>query len=195
MGWVFQYYNDHDRKQLDEKVAKRGKIAPDEVASKTQLFTERYMCEWLLANSVGGVWRDRCRENNWPVASHELWVSRPEESPPVVDELKELRVLDPAVGTGNMLLVAFDYLMTLYEEEATVRQRVWDPVACATQIVEHNLCGVDLDEDAVALAKVLLLWKAWSYGARPRRVQVVAPMGAPNLTPIQEWVATWGVQE
>ncbi|HQP39134.1 MAG TPA: hypothetical protein PLI95_28320, partial [Polyangiaceae bacterium] len=56
LGWVYQYWNDPEREALDAKIAGGGKIEPHEIASKTQMFTERYMVEWLLQNSLGLTW-------------------------------------------------------------------------------------------------------------------------------------------
>ena len=56
LGWVYQYWNDPDREALDKKIADGGKIEPHEIAQKTQMFTERYMVEWLLQNSLGLSW-------------------------------------------------------------------------------------------------------------------------------------------
>ena len=56
LGWVYQYWNDPDREALDAKIDGGGKIEPHEIASKTQMFTERYMVEWLLQNSLGLTW-------------------------------------------------------------------------------------------------------------------------------------------
>jgi hypothetical protein len=65
LGWVYQYWNDPDREALDAKIAAGGKIQPHEIASKTQMFTERYMVEWLLQNSLGLTWLCMCRKHGW----------------------------------------------------------------------------------------------------------------------------------
>lgn len=65
LGWVYQYWNDPDREALDEKINAGGKIEPHEIASKTQMFTERYMVEWLLQNSLGLTWLCMCRRHGW----------------------------------------------------------------------------------------------------------------------------------
>ena len=65
LGWVYQYWNDPDREALDAKINDGGKIAPHEIASKTQMFTERYMVEWLLQNSLGLTWLAMCRKHGW----------------------------------------------------------------------------------------------------------------------------------
>ena len=65
LGWVYQYWNDPDREALDAKISDGGKIEPHEIASKTQMFTERYMVEWLLQNSLGVTWLAMCRKRGW----------------------------------------------------------------------------------------------------------------------------------
>src|SRR5205823_4962710 len=65
LGWVYQYWNDPEREALDAKIAGGGKIEPHEIAKKTQMFTERYMVEWLLQNSVGFTWLCICKKNGW----------------------------------------------------------------------------------------------------------------------------------
>ncbi|NTX50289.1 BREX-6 system adenine-specific DNA-methyltransferase PglX [Myxococcus sp. CA039A] len=65
LGWVYQYWNDPDREELDAKLHERGKLESHEIASKTQMFTERYMVEWLLHNSLGPTWLAMCRKNGW----------------------------------------------------------------------------------------------------------------------------------
>ena len=65
LGWVYQYWNDPDREALDAKINGGGKIEPHEIASKTQMFTERYMVEWLLQNSLGLTWLAMCKQRGW----------------------------------------------------------------------------------------------------------------------------------
>ncbi|MEQ1505467.1 MAG: SAM-dependent methyltransferase, partial [Myxococcota bacterium] len=65
LGWVYQYWNDPEREALDAKLNARGKLAPHEIASKTQMFTERYMVDWLLQNSLGPMWLAMCRKHGW----------------------------------------------------------------------------------------------------------------------------------
>src|SRR4029079_18908787 len=65
LGWVYQYWNDPERDALDRKINEGGKIEPHEIASKTQMFTERYMVDWLLQNSLGPMWLAMCRKQLW----------------------------------------------------------------------------------------------------------------------------------
>ena len=65
LGWVYQYWNDPEREDIDKKLHAGGKLEPHEIASKTQLFTERYMVDWLLQNSLGPMWLAMCRKHGW----------------------------------------------------------------------------------------------------------------------------------
>ena len=65
LGWVYQYWNDPEREALDAKLNAGGKVEPHEIASKTQMFTERYMVDWLLQNSLGPMWLAMCRKHGW----------------------------------------------------------------------------------------------------------------------------------
>lgn len=65
LGWVYQYWNDPEREALDKKLAAQKKLENHEIASKTQMFTERYMVEWLLHNSLGQIWLAMCKRHGW----------------------------------------------------------------------------------------------------------------------------------
>jgi hypothetical protein len=65
LGWVYQYWNDPEREALDARLHEGGKVEPHEIASKTQMFTERYMVEWLLHNSLGQIWLAMCQKHGW----------------------------------------------------------------------------------------------------------------------------------
>jgi hypothetical protein len=65
LGWVYQYWNDPEREALDAKLNAGGKVAPHEVAAKTQMFTERYMVDWLLQNSLHPLWLASCQKHGW----------------------------------------------------------------------------------------------------------------------------------
>ena len=80
LGWVYQYWNDPDREGLDAKTTndRKAKILPHEIASKTQMFTERYMVEWLLQNSLGLTWLCMCKKH--------CWIADAERILPVLDE-------------------------------------------------------------------------------------------------------------
>jgi len=208
LGWVYQFWNDPEREALDEKIRNGGKIENHEIAAKTQLFTDRYMVEWLLQNSLGQLWLEMCQRQGWtpevvasgtldrleqrraewrelraqgqvdeealmPVENEleERWkyyVPRPlapagQAAAGVPEELRQLKLFDPACGSGHFLVIAFDLLVALYEEEARHRGQPLSPAEVARSIVENNLHGLDIDPRAVQIAAAALWLKVKSY--------------------------------
>lgn len=246
LGWVYQYWNDPEREALDAKIAEGGKIEPHEIASKTQMFTERYMVDWLLQNTLGPTWLALCARQGWTaevIASGTLallkerradWRARREAGevaltelmplhtdeerrwayyvPPAdegtgatraaeaddepLDSIRELRLIDPAMGSGHFLVVAMDLLFALYKEEARHRKEAddarWSDRAIVASILEVNLHGVDLDPRATQIAAAALWLKAQQLapGVQPARLNLVASnlrlAGLPESDPALE---------
>ena len=96
------------------------------------------------------------------------------------ESVRDLKILDPAVGSGHFLVVAFDLLVTLYREEARQRGEAgepqWSERAIVERILEHNLHGIDLDPRAVQIAAASLWLKAQQTcaEAHPRQLNLVA---------------------
>ncbi|MGY1900769.1 BREX-6 system adenine-specific DNA-methyltransferase PglX [Nocardia gipuzkoensis] len=223
LGWVYQYWNDPEREAIDDKLNGGGKVEPHEIASKTQMFTERYMVDWLLQNSLGPMWLAVCQKHGWAPevqadgtlgrleerraewrakrASREValtdlmplhtdaerrwayYVPQPISEDAVAqapETVRELKLLDPAVGSGHFLVVALDLLMGLYREEARHRGEVgqehWSDRAIVERVLSHNLHGIDLDSRAVQIAAAALWLKARQVApdARPERLNLVA---------------------
>jgi hypothetical protein len=222
LGWVYQFWNDPEREALDAKIADGGKIEPHELAAKTQMYTERYMVEWLLHNSLGQTWLAICKKHEWtpdleqvresleqrraewrrrreagevaldalmPIhgpleEAWKYWVQQPllpEAVAAAPESIRDLKLLDPACGSGHFLVVAFDLLAALYEEEARHRGERWEPERIAADIVERNLHGIDIDGRSVQLAAASLWLKARLYAsglerrAGVRSMNLVAP--------------------
>lgn len=217
-GWVYQYWNDPAREALDKKIADGGKIEPHEIASKTQMFTERYMVEWLLQNSLGPTWLAMCRKHGWTADAERIlpeleerraeWRARreagevaldalmpiapgledrwkyyvPQDIPAEAvdaapDTLSDLKLLDPACGSGHFLVIACDLLFALYKEEARHSETHWTDREIVESIVANNLHGIDIDPRAVQIAAAALLLKARTLApdCRLPALNLVAP--------------------
>jgi hypothetical protein len=223
LGWVYQYWNDPEREVLDAKLNGGGRVEPYEIASKTQMFTERYMVDWLLQNSLGPMWLAMCEQHGWTPevvadgtldrleerradwrakrASGEVtltelmplytgaerrwayYVPQPIPASAVAqapETIRNLKLLDPAVGSGHFLVVALDLLVALYHEEARHRGQAdkerWSDRAIVERILSHNLHGIDLDPRAVQIAAAALWLKARQVDpeTRPERLNLVA---------------------
>ena len=189
IGWVFQFFNSGDerKKMREESQAPRNSR---ELAVRNQFFTPRYVVEFLVDNTLGRLWLEMYGESSrlrhlcmYFVRSSDGGLrTRPRKDP------RDLRILDPACGSGHFLLYCFDLLLVIYleawadEEHAvlstvtgrTLRDDYPDAEslkrALPSLILEHNLCGVDIDPRAAQIA-ALALWmraqRAWKDEAVP----------------------------
>ena len=159
LGWVYQYFGEEEREDIDERVDEENyKIAGTDIATKTQLFTPRYIVEWMVDNSLGRLWLEmqdgRTNINN---EDNCFYLAPLEES--LTDRkakpVEDITVLDPACGSGHMLFYAFDVLYQMYLEEGEVPEKY-----IPREILRNNLYGVDIDSGAAQIAALSLYLKA-----------------------------------
>lgn len=156
IGWLYQYYISAKKDQVFEDLKKKKKkITPDNIPAATQLFTPHWIVRYLVENSLGRLWM---LNNPSSTLTQKMdYYIAPEE--PETDFLKisspeEIKICDPACGSGHMLTYAFDLLYAIYEE------RGYDATEIPELILRHNLYGIELDERAGALAAFALSMKA-----------------------------------
>lgn len=195
IGWVYQYFNGQDeRRQMRE--ASQAPRNSRELAVRNQFFTPRYVVQFLTDNTLGRIWYEM-RETNTVLAERcEYLVRKPGErfAPRVRKDPRDLRVLDPACGSGHFLLYAFDLLLASYEEahsdpnapmsEETGKTLAEDyatiddlRVAIPGLILAHNLHGVDIDPRCAQIAQLAL----WMRAQRAYRDYGVARASRPRI--------------
>lgn len=161
IGWLYQFYISEKKDAVFERLKKNQKITPENIPAATQLFTPHWIVRYLVDNSLGRLWL--LNRPGSRLAEHMEYYIPPER--PETDFLKisgpeEIKVCDPACGSGHMLTYAFDLLYAMYEEEG------YDSAEIPEKILTHNLFGIELDERAGELAALALTMKA---RARQRR--------------------------
>lgn len=161
IGWLYQFYISEKKDAVFEGLKKNQKINPDNIPAATQLFTPHWIVRYLVDNSLGRLWLLN-RPNSRLAEQMEYYIP-PEQ--PETDFLRikgpeDIKVCDPACGSGHMLTYAFDLLYAIYEEEG------YDAAEIPEKILTHNLYGIELDERAGELAAFALTMKA---RARQRR--------------------------
>lgn len=155
IGWLYQFYVLEKKEEVDKKVKTGGKVLPTEIPPKTALFTPHWIVRYLVENSLGRLWM-----LNRPTSSlHErmdyyIAPQRPEEGFLQVTRPEDIKICDPACGSGHMLTYAFDLLRAIYEEEG------YDAAEIPQLILTHNLYGIEIDERAGALAAFALTMKS-----------------------------------
>jgi hypothetical protein len=178
IGWVYQFFNGQDerRKMREESQAPRNSR---ELAVRNQFFTPRYVVQFLTDNTLGRIWYEMRGTATVLAERCEYMVRKPDESfaPRPKKDPRDLRVLDPACGSGHFLLYAFDLLLGIYEEgwmdpdaprsESTGNTLVADypnldalKKALPGLVLAHNLHGVDIDPRCAQIAQLALWMRA-----------------------------------
>ena len=155
IGWLYQFYISEKKDAVFEGLKKNQKITPENIPAATQLFTPHWIVRYLVENSLGRLWM--LNHPGSPLAGQMEYYIKPEAEE--IDFLRitcpeDIKVCDPACGSGHMLTYAFDLLYAIYEEMGT------DPSEIPEKILTHNLYGIELDERAGELAAFALTMKA-----------------------------------
>ena len=151
LGWLYQFYIS-ERK--DQVMARKSAVPTEDIPAVTQLFTPHWIVRYLVENSLGRLWLlnrpgSRLREHmpyyiEGETETEFLKITKPED----------IRLCDPAVGSGHMLTYAFDLLTLIYEEEG------YAPTEIPALILRHNLHGLEICPRAAQLAELALVFKA-----------------------------------
>ncbi|MBA4173776.1 MAG: class I SAM-dependent DNA methyltransferase, partial [Hyphomicrobium sp.] len=163
IGWLYQFYISEKKDQVFAGLKKNQKITAENIPAATQLFTPHWIVRYLVENSLGRLWL--LNRPGSKLAEQMDYYIAPEE--PETDFLKigkpeELKVCDPACGSGHMLTYAFDLLYAIYEEEGYESDKI------PALILQHNLTGIEIDDRAGALAAFALAMKAAARLGRRR---------------------------
>jgi len=155
IGWLYQYYISERKDEVFAALKNNKKIGAEDIPAATQLFTPHWIVQYLTENSLGRLWMLN-HPNSKLIDSMQYYI-KPESQ--VEDFLKisspeELRICDPACGSGHILVYAFDLLYRIYEEEG------YNSKDIPYLIIEKNLYGVEIDERAGELAAFALVMKA-----------------------------------
>lgn len=152
LGWLYQFYISEKK---DEVMARKKAVPSEDIPAVTQLFTPHWIVRYLVENSLGRLWLLN-RPGSKLKERMPYYIENEEEETDFlrIERPEEIKVIDPAVGSGHMLTYAFDLLYAIYEEEG------YAPSEIARLILKHNLYGVDIDPRAAQLASLALVLKA-----------------------------------
>lgn len=155
IGWLYQFYISEKKDEVFEGLKKNKKITPENIPAATQLFTPSWIVRYLVENSLGRLWMLN-RPNSNLISKMEYYI-KPETEEKDFLRIKgpeEIKVCDPACGSGHMLVYAFDLLYLMYEEEGI------DSNEIPSLIISKNLFGIEIDRRAGELAAFALTMKA-----------------------------------
>lgn len=190
LGWVYQFWQAKSKDQVNRS---EGKIGAEELAAVTQLFTEPYMVNFLLQNTLGAWWVGRHGRGSLPLDMPYLRFR--EDGKPTAGTFDawpktaaEITVLDPCCGSGHFLVGAFNILVYFRMSEEGL-----DPgVACAA-VLRDNIHGLEIDERCTQIAAFALALAAWTFeGSGGHRVLPEMHIACSGLAPQakkEEWLA------
>lgn len=178
IGWLYQFYISEKKDQVFAGLKKNQKITAENIPAATQLFTPHWIVRYLVENSLGRLWLLN-RPQSKLAAKMDYYIA-PEE--PETDFLKitraeDIRICDPACGSGHLLTYAFDLLYEIYAEEGH------DAAEIPGLILKHNLTGIEIDDRAGALAAFALSMKAAAKLGRRRFLRMEAK---PDIVVLQD---------
>jgi len=155
IGWLYQFYISEKKDEVFDGLKKNKKITPENIPAATQLFTPHWIVRYLVENSLGRLWM--LNRPGSKLAEKMDYYIKPEQVETDflrITKPEEIKICDPACGSGHMLTYAFDLLYAIYEEEGV------DPAEIPSMILTHNLYGIEIDERAGELAAFALTMKA-----------------------------------
>ncbi|GEL78690.1 BREX-1 system adenine-specific DNA-methyltransferase PglX [Tenuibacillus multivorans] len=173
LGWLYQYYMSEKKEQVGG--LRNNAVKKEDLPVVTQLFTPKWIVQYMVQNSLGKLYDEKYQNNH--LAQHWEYYLKHEENHhlyPEFDSLEELKIMDPACGSGHILLYAFDMLYDIYEEAGYLPREI------PQLILEKNLYGLDIDKRAQQIANFALLMKAAEK--QPRFISRLSRKGkSPNL--------------
>ena len=178
IGWLYQYYNSELKDETFANLKKRVKIGKERIPAATQLFTPDWIVKYMVENSVGRLWLES-HPNEELKAKWKYYVEEAQQTPEVEAKLTEIRnnsginspedikVIDPCMGSGHILVYVFDVLMQIYVSEGYTERDA------AVSILENNIYGLDIDDRAYQLAYFAVMMKARQYNRRILKQNII----------------------
>ena len=160
IGWLYQYYNDERKNEVINIY--KGAVKKEDIPAATQLFTTDWVVRYMVDNSLGRYWIERHPESKL-AEKLEFFVTPKNGEIKHIDEFvkpEDIKFLDPCMGSGHILVYAFDVLMEIYKESGYTERDA------AAMIVQNNLFGLDIDDRASQLAYFAVIMKARQYDRR-----------------------------
>ena len=171
IGWLYQYYNTELKDDTFAQLKKNIKITKERIPAATQLFTPDWIVRYMVENSLGRLWLEG-HPNAELRGGWKYYLDEAEQESEVEAQLaklreeyktikpEEIKVIDPCMGSGHILVYAFDVLMQIYTSAG------WDQREAAQSILKNNLFGLDIDDRAAQLAYFAVMMKARQYDRR-----------------------------
>lgn len=193
LGWAYQFWQTKKKAEVNRS---ERKIGGAELPAVTQLFTEHYMVQFLLENSLGAWWAIRHPKS--PLLKEFQYLRFLEDGTPAAgtfsgwpERAAEITVMDPCCGSGHFLVAAFEMLRRMRMEEEGLAE-----VEAADAVLRDNLFGLELDARCTQIAAFSLVLATWKIGGyRVLSSPNIACSGIPVVGQLEEWTKLAGEDE
>ena len=154
IGWLYQFYNSEKREVVYDGSMKKEKINREYIAPATQLFTPDWIVKYMVENSLGKLALESTGVNESLKTNWKYYIESELDKNSEKIKIEDVKILDPAMGSGHILVYAFDLLFEMYENLG------WSTKDSVLSILKNNLYGLEIDERAGQLASFALMMKA-----------------------------------
>jgi type II restriction/modification system DNA methylase subunit YeeA len=155
IGWLYQFYISERKDEVFASFKKKKKAEAKDIPAATQIFTPNWIVKYMVQNTVGKIWLDKNPKSKIkPSLKYLVENDSDSNSEPIISEVSQLTLIDPAAGSGHILVEGFDLLYKMYLEE------YYTPEEAVESILKNNLFGLDIDDRAAQLANFAILLKA-----------------------------------
>ncbi|WGZ93079.1 MAG: BREX-1 system adenine-specific DNA-methyltransferase PglX [Candidatus Thiothrix putei] len=188
IGWLYQFYISEKKDEVFEGLKNNKKITAENIPAATQLFTPHWIVRYLVENSLGRLWLlNRPQSGIRAQMAYYIEPETPERDFLKIRTPEELKICDPACGSGHILTYAYDLLFAIYVDAG------YDAAEIPEKILTHNLYGIEIDERAAELAAFALAMKALKgdpLGAGNNRRRFFRKPLKPNICRLEKVVVS-----
>lgn len=154
IGWLYQFYISEKKKEVFKNFKNKKKAQKEDIPAATQIFTPNWIVKYMVQNTVGRIWLDLNPDSRIREQMKYLVENPDVKAQPLISDVAQLKLLDPACGSGHILVEGFDLLYAMYREEG------YSTSEAVKSIFDNNLWGLDIDSRATQLSSFALLLKA-----------------------------------
>lgn len=173
IGWLYQFYISDKKDEVFKGFKAKKKARPEDIPAATQIFTPKWIVNYMVENTVGKIYLDFEEESDLKDQMKYLVENETEGKGKLIDDIEQLTLIDPACGSGHILVTGFEWLYKMYREQGFTAKNAIE------SILKNNLFGLDIDDRAMQLARFAVLLKAAQQLQQVDASQAVVLMNNP----------------
>lgn len=173
IGWLYQFYISDKKDEVFKGFKANKKARPEDIPAATQIFTPKWIVNYMVENTVGKIYLDFEEDSDLKDQMKYLVENETEGKGALIDDIEQLTLIDPACGSGHILVTGFGWLYKMYREQGYTAKNAIE------SILKNNLFGLDIDDRAMQLARFAVLLKSAQQLQQVDASQAVVLMNNP----------------